>query len=316
MNKLQLLSISAAALAQAAAASPAPDVVLRVTPEREYIYKSGPREVIVQVEVEGRKVEDDGRRSPMNLAIVLDRSGSMEGAKIEKARQAAAMALDKLSGRRHLLARHLRQRDEPAHRAAARRQSRQPRRAEAAHPPHPAGRQHRVARRRRARREAGAAEVCQGARQSRHPPLRRHRQRRPEPHVRSLEPRPRAAQRWHLGQHRRPRRRLQRRPDDGARRGEQRQLLLRERRREIAGHLRPGARCIAFAARPQHRHPHQRAGRRAPEGDRRPSGHQVRRPRRGDRDARAVRRGEAPLPRALLLQKRRCRTRSKPRRSS
>jgi Ca-activated chloride channel family protein len=97
MNKLQLLTICAAALAQAASASPAPDVTLRVTPEREYIYKSGPREVIVQVEIEGRKVDDDGRRSPMNLAIVLDRSGSMEGAKIEKARQAAAMAVDKLS---------------------------------------------------------------------------------------------------------------------------------------------------------------------------------------------------------------------------
>lgn len=97
MNKLQLLSISAVAFAQAAAASPAPDVVLRVTPEREYVYKRGPREVIVQVEVEGRKVDDDGRRSPMNLAIVLDRSGSMEGAKIEKARQAAAMAVDKLA---------------------------------------------------------------------------------------------------------------------------------------------------------------------------------------------------------------------------
>ena len=32
----------------------------------------------------------------MNLAIVLDRSGSMQGAKIEKARQAAAMAVDQL----------------------------------------------------------------------------------------------------------------------------------------------------------------------------------------------------------------------------
>ena len=96
MNKLQLLTICAAALAQAASASPAPDVTLRVTPEREYVYKGGPREVLVQIEVEGRKVDDDGRRSPMNLAIVLDRSGSMEGAKIEKARQAAAMAVDKL----------------------------------------------------------------------------------------------------------------------------------------------------------------------------------------------------------------------------
>jgi Ca-activated chloride channel family protein len=94
MKKLLLGSL-AAVLAQAASASPAPDVTLRVTPERDYIYRLGPREVIVQVEVEARK-NDDGRRSPMNLAIVLDRSGSMEGAKLEKARQAAAMAVDKL----------------------------------------------------------------------------------------------------------------------------------------------------------------------------------------------------------------------------
>ena len=95
MNKLLLGSL-AAVLAQAASASPAPDVTLRVTPERDYIYRLGPREVIVQVEVEARK-NDDGKRSPMNLAIVLDRSGSMEGAKLEKARQAAAMAVDKLA---------------------------------------------------------------------------------------------------------------------------------------------------------------------------------------------------------------------------
>jgi Ca-activated chloride channel homolog len=94
MKKLLLVSL-AAALAQAASASPAPDVTLRVTPERDYVYRSGPREVIVQVEVEARKSED-ARRAPMNLAIVLDRSGSMEGAKLEKARQAAAMAVDKL----------------------------------------------------------------------------------------------------------------------------------------------------------------------------------------------------------------------------
>ena len=94
MKKLLLVSL-AAALAQAASASTAPDVTLRVTPERDYVYRLGPREVIVQVEIEGRKSED-AHRAPMNLAVVLDRSGSMEGAKIEKARQAAAMAVDKL----------------------------------------------------------------------------------------------------------------------------------------------------------------------------------------------------------------------------
>ncbi|HEX4639992.1 MAG TPA: VWA domain-containing protein [Chthoniobacterales bacterium] len=95
MKKLLLGSL-AAVLAQATSASPAPDVTLRVTPERDYVYRLGPRELIVQVEVEARK-NDDGKRSPMNLAIVLDRSGSMEGAKLEKARQAAAMAVDKLA---------------------------------------------------------------------------------------------------------------------------------------------------------------------------------------------------------------------------
>jgi Ca-activated chloride channel family protein len=94
MKKLLVLSL-AAALAQAASASPAPDVTLRVAPDRDYVYRLGPREVIVQVEIEARKSED-GKRAPMNLCVVLDRSGSMEGAKIEKARQAAAMAVDKL----------------------------------------------------------------------------------------------------------------------------------------------------------------------------------------------------------------------------
>ena len=94
MKKLLLVSF-AAALAQAATASSSPEVTLRVTPERDFVYRLGPREMIVQVEIEARK-NDEARRSPMNLCIVLDRSGSMEGAKIEKARQAAAMAVDKL----------------------------------------------------------------------------------------------------------------------------------------------------------------------------------------------------------------------------
>src|SRR3954452_13193390 len=94
MKKLLLVSF-AAAFAQAAAASPVPDVTLRVMPERDYVYRLGPRELIVQVEIEARK-SDEVRRAPMNLCVVLDRSGSMEGPKIEKARQAAAMAVDKL----------------------------------------------------------------------------------------------------------------------------------------------------------------------------------------------------------------------------
>jgi Ca-activated chloride channel family protein len=39
-----------------------------------------------------------GRRAPVNLAIVLDRSGSMTGRKIEEAKRAAIMAIGKLRG--------------------------------------------------------------------------------------------------------------------------------------------------------------------------------------------------------------------------
>jgi Ca-activated chloride channel homolog len=95
MNKIVLGSF-AAFLGQVVTASANPEVTLRVAPDRECLFRPGPREVIVQVEIEARK-SDDTRRAPMNLAVVLDRSGSMEGAKIEKARQAAAMAIDKLS---------------------------------------------------------------------------------------------------------------------------------------------------------------------------------------------------------------------------
>ncbi len=39
---------------------------------------------------------DRGRRAPVNVAIVLDRSGSMSGRKIEEAKRAAIMAIDRL----------------------------------------------------------------------------------------------------------------------------------------------------------------------------------------------------------------------------
>ncbi len=41
---------------------------------------------------------DEGRRTPVNVAIVLDRSGSMQGAKLEEARKAAIMAVGRLRG--------------------------------------------------------------------------------------------------------------------------------------------------------------------------------------------------------------------------
>jgi Ca-activated chloride channel family protein len=96
MKKLFFLMLAGVLARQVVAASE-PDVTLRVAPERDLVYSAGPREVIVQVEIEARKPDHRGHRVPMNLALVLDRSGSMQGAKIEKARQAACVAVDQLA---------------------------------------------------------------------------------------------------------------------------------------------------------------------------------------------------------------------------
>ncbi len=95
MKTLPFLALLVGALVPAAFAAPT-ELTLRVTPERDLIYQRGPREVVVQIDLDGRR-PDRGHRTPMNLAVVLDRSGSMGGAKIEKARQAACVAVDQLS---------------------------------------------------------------------------------------------------------------------------------------------------------------------------------------------------------------------------
>ena len=88
--------MAAGVLANPVQAAPSAELKLRVTPERGLIYSDGPREVIVQIEIEAGR-GDASNRAPMNLALVLDRSGSMQGPKIEKARQAACVAIDQLA---------------------------------------------------------------------------------------------------------------------------------------------------------------------------------------------------------------------------
>ena len=95
MKRNYLFMLVAGAFARAVVASP--DVTLRVAPERDLVYSRGSREVIVQVDLAAKKPERGGKRAPMNLVVVLDRSGSMQGAKIEKAKQGACVAVDQLA---------------------------------------------------------------------------------------------------------------------------------------------------------------------------------------------------------------------------
>lgn len=52
---------------------------------------------VVKVALTGFDVQDEKERTPVNVAIVLDRSGSMGGDKIEHAKQAAIMAVERLN---------------------------------------------------------------------------------------------------------------------------------------------------------------------------------------------------------------------------
>ena len=50
----------------------------------------------LRVAMTGFELKDESRRTPVNVAIVLDKSGSMQGEKIRQAREAAIMAIGKL----------------------------------------------------------------------------------------------------------------------------------------------------------------------------------------------------------------------------
>src|SRR5690606_4788976 len=78
------------------AAHPGEAVKLRTSVDRPLLETGGGgSRVVVKIEVEGRH-RPRPKRDPLNLAIVLDRSGSMSGAKLEQAKQAALLLVEQL----------------------------------------------------------------------------------------------------------------------------------------------------------------------------------------------------------------------------
>ncbi|HYG36461.1 MAG TPA: VWA domain-containing protein [Clostridia bacterium] len=67
---------------------------LKLEPERDYVLSGSPQELTVKIDLTAGAKKH--KRTPLNLAVILDRSGSMSGAKIEKARQAAMGLVDQL----------------------------------------------------------------------------------------------------------------------------------------------------------------------------------------------------------------------------
>lgn len=60
------------------------------------IPESGPAELYLRVGIRGQRASDDDNRAPLNVALVLDKSGSMNGSRIREARRAAKMVVDRL----------------------------------------------------------------------------------------------------------------------------------------------------------------------------------------------------------------------------
>ena len=70
---------------------------LKLVTDREVVLKGSPSEVVVKIDLSAIAEKKKSRRTPLNLAVVLDRSGSMTGAKLEKTKQAAMQLVDRLA---------------------------------------------------------------------------------------------------------------------------------------------------------------------------------------------------------------------------
>lgn len=88
--------VLAALAAASAAADPAVSVV--VAPERKVLASDKPETAVVKVGLTGAALPA-GERPAVNLALVLDRSGSMQGDRIVRAREAAIAAVQRLDER-------------------------------------------------------------------------------------------------------------------------------------------------------------------------------------------------------------------------
>ncbi len=93
---LAILTLSFGGYLLSQAAAPEPGVACRVEIDRNVLPANGPQKAVVKVTLDAPPLPDRIERPAVHLAIVLDRSGSMAGQKLAKARDAAIEALRRL----------------------------------------------------------------------------------------------------------------------------------------------------------------------------------------------------------------------------
>ena len=72
-------------------------IKLAVEPSQAVLAAGQDNKAYLRVKLEGLPYEELASRPPVNVSLVIDRSGSMTGAKIEQAKEAAILALSRLS---------------------------------------------------------------------------------------------------------------------------------------------------------------------------------------------------------------------------
>ena len=98
MNKIfwATLCMAAVVVGLVSETRAADQLTLNVSPVQTVLKASEKGNTWIQVEVTGFRQESTEQRAPVNLAIVLDRLGSMKGEKIKQAKKAAINAVRQL----------------------------------------------------------------------------------------------------------------------------------------------------------------------------------------------------------------------------
>jgi Ca-activated chloride channel family protein len=73
------------------------ELILEVTPSSQYALTNGETHLYVQLKITGVYLQELEDRTHMNLGVVLDRSGSMRGSKLQKSKEAAEFLVNNLT---------------------------------------------------------------------------------------------------------------------------------------------------------------------------------------------------------------------------
>ena len=97
--KMQATVVAAVAMLALACAAEAAQVTLDAGLGQPVLLANKKQTTYLKVGLTGFEFRREGERPPVNVALVIDKSGSMSGEKIQKAKEAALMAVERLGGR-------------------------------------------------------------------------------------------------------------------------------------------------------------------------------------------------------------------------